>query len=174
MKVTNNWVIAQLRGLPARAPGVFDERRGPDRRQRRLWALLYGGFRPRRRGARRREDEARGVVTDWHEPHLLLVAIAILLLCTCDGVLTLILLNSGAREANPIMALLLARDARLFAVGKTLLTASGVVLLVASARRRMLRSLRVEYALYAILIGYASLIGYEWWLVRRVGILALY
>ena len=145
------------------------ERRVADRRRRHWWSIWYGGFKPRRRGGRRRDDHDRFVLVDWHASHLLLIAIAILLLCAGDAVLTLKLLSVGAVEANPLMARVIGRDASVFAAAKMAMTGIGVVLLVAASRYRLYRALRVEMALYALLAGYAALIGYEFWLLQRIG-----
>jgi Domain of unknown function (DUF5658) len=165
-------------GPPSRCDAIAlaaVERRRVDRRRRRWWSVLYGGFRPRRRGARHGGDADAGRYQslDWHSSHLLIVAIAILLLCVGDAALTLVLLSAGALEVNPVMGLVVDRNAALFAVCKTTLTGGGVVLLVAMARYRFLRRFRVEVALYLVLGGYLLLIGYELWLMRRIGVTAL-
>lgn len=150
------------------------DRRAADRRRRRWWSLLYGGFHPRRRGARRLEGEAHSFALDWHASHLLFVSISILFLCTGDAFLTLKLLSAGALEVNPVMALVVGGDAAVFTACKTALTGSGVVLLVAVARYRFMRRIRVEMALYAVLCAYLALVLYEIWLLRRLGIQGLF
>ncbi len=164
---SNDWVVHQLRGLPRHAPGVLSNRRGaPDRRRRVLWSLLYGSFNPRRRTEPRRLDDSRYFSVDWHASHLLAVAISILLLSFCDAFLTLMLLDGGAQEMNPVMDLVVHGDAALFAGLKMAMTGLSVVLMVCLARYRFMRVVRVEFALYAILIGYITLIGYEFWMLQ--------
>jgi hypothetical protein len=46
------------------------------------------------------------------------------------------------------------------------LTSSGVVFMVLLARYRFMRLLRVEWALYGVLIIYAGLISYEFWMLK--------
>src|SRR5271156_2056368 len=143
------------------------ERRGvADRRRRVLWSVCYGSFNPRRRTLPRRLDDLRFHSLDWHSAHLLAVAIGILLLCVADAFLTLALLQGGAAEVNPIMALLLGRSVAAFAVLKLAMTGVGTVSMVILARYRFMRLLRVEWVLYAVLIGYATLIGYEIWMLK--------
>ncbi len=100
-------------------------------------------------------------VVDWHESHLLAVAITILLLSCADAFLTLNLLFLGAEEANPLMAALVYRDIAAFAVAKMVLTGGGVVLLVALSRLRLFGRIKVVQALYATLLIYVVLILYE-------------
>ena len=103
---------------------------------------------------------------DWHEPYLLGLAVTILLLNVVDAFLTLTLLTSGAREANPFVAFILDAHPRLFALIKMGLTGCGVLILVAVARVRLFNVMRVGNLLHAVLAGYVTLIAYEWWLLH--------
>ena len=103
------------------------------------------------------------MLVDWHEPHLLFLALVILLLSVADAFLTLILLNHGATEANP--AFVLNRHPQLFAAVKMLFTGVGVLVLVAVARARVF-SVRVATVLHWLLVAYAALIFYEWSLLE--------
>jgi hypothetical protein len=138
------------------------ERREPAERRRRVWwSVVYGNFNPRRRAPPRRLDQSRYHSVDWHSPHLLAVAIIILLLSCVDALLTLALLQGGADEVNPIMAMFVYRSVAMFAALKMTLTCLGVVFMVFLARYRFMRRLPVGWALYAVLIAYTGLIGYE-------------
>ena len=148
------------------SPSTYERRGATDRRSRVWWSVCYGSFNPRRRTPPRRLEESRFHSLDWHSAHLLAVAIGILLLCVADAFLTLVLLQGGAAEANPIMALLLGRSVATFAVLKLAMTGAGTVSMVMLARYRFMRLLRVEWALYGVLIGYATLIGYEIWMLE--------
>src|SRR5215831_17057433 len=114
---------------------VAQPRRGPDRRKRVLWSLIYGSFHPRRRGARRAGENTLTSV-DWHHPQWLAIATLILVLSCCDAFLTLMLMAHGAYEMNPFMAPLVKGSAVVFAFVKIGLTAVGVVLLTLLARGR--------------------------------------
>jgi hypothetical protein len=48
------------------------------------------------------------------------------------------------------------------------MTGIGVTLMVFLARDRFLRVFRVELVLYAILVGYIGLLGYEYWLMHAL------
>jgi hypothetical protein len=147
--------------------GLFSERRvGIDRRRTTLWTFLQGGLTPRRRSSRRADE--RHMPIDWHEPYLFAVALTILLLNVVDAFFTLTLLTSGASEANPFVAFILNSHPQLFALTKMGLTGGGVLILVAVARIRLFNVMRVGTLLHAVLAGYVTLIGYEWWLLRAV------
>jgi hypothetical protein len=148
------------------SPSTYVRRGATDRRRRLWWSVCYGSFNPRRRTPPRRLDDSRFHSLDWHSAHLLAVAIGILLLCVADAFLTLVLLQGGAAEVNPVMALLLSRSVAAFAVLKLAMTGAGTVSMVILARYRFMRLLRVEWALYGVLIGYATLIGYEIWMLE--------
>ena len=90
----------------------------------------------------------------------------ILLLSATDAFLTAILLLQGADEMNPVMAVLVYRSVAMFATLKMAMTGTGIVVMVFLARYRFMRRIRVEFVLYAVLTVYASLIGYEIWMLK--------
>jgi hypothetical protein len=154
-------VLRQLLGKRLVSPGVLDDRRrGSDRRRLTFWSVIYGGILPRRRNTRRMMDHHLPVV-DWHESHLLAIAICILLLSCADAFLTLRLLLLGAEEVNPFMAALVYHNVALFTGVKMALTGAGVVLLVALSRLRLFGGIKVVQALYATLVVYVILVLYE-------------
>lgn len=144
---------------------VPDRRLGYDRRRLSWRTFLQGGVTPRRRDGRRGTEAA--ALVDWHEPHLLLLAILILLLSVADAFLTLTLLTRGAHEANPILAFVLEHYPELFATVKMSLTGTGVLVLVAMARATVFRVIKVSSIMHWCLGGYVVLIGYEWWLLTK-------
>jgi hypothetical protein len=135
-----------------------------DRRTLTWRTFIQGSVNPRRRGHRRGHES--DCLVDWHEPHLLFLAIVILLLSVTDAFLTLTLLARGASEVNPVMAYLLEEAPRLFATVKMALTGSGIVVLVALARARVFRIIRISNVIHWFLIIYLALIGYEAWLLK--------
>lgn len=151
---------------PAESLLAHERRYRADRRRRPWWSVCYGSFNPRRRTPSRRVDDARFHSLDWHSAHLLAVAIGILLLCVADAFLTLVLLQAGAAEINPIMALFLYRSVAAFAMLKIGMTGACTISLVILARYRFMRLLRVEWVLYGVLIAYMGLIGYEIWMLK--------
>lgn len=142
-------------------------RGGVDRRQRTLHGLLSGGTRSRRQGPRRGNDRALAAV-DRHHPQWLAVALVILLLSCADAFLTLVLLQHGATEINPVMKPLVHGSGRAFAVWKLLLTAGGVIVLTILVRLRAFGFYPAGAILYAAATGYVVLVGYELWLLDHL------
>lgn len=105
---------------------------------------------------------------DFHEPALLSLAVAMLILSVTDAFLTVTLLHDGAAETNPLLAFILDDHPQLFAAVKMVLTGSGVVLLVAMARARLFGVVRVSAFLKGLLAGYLALVAYEGWLVAMM------
>jgi hypothetical protein len=149
-------------------PIPHERRARTDRRRSVLRALWHGNFK-RRRIAPRRTLERHAVVTDWFHAQWLGVAILILLLCTTDAVLTLLLVNHGAVELNPLMYPFVRGSGHVFALLKFGLTAGGVVLLTLLGRLRIFGQ-TVGYVLYLVLAGYVVLVGYELFLLRNIPI----
>ena len=171
---SHDWVAQQLQGTAPQPPTWSSERRErADRRRRAWWSVLYGSFRPRRRHPARRLEDARFLPVDWYSAHLLAASVAILLLSATDAFLTPILLMQGADEVNPIMAALIYHSVAVFAAFKMALTGASIMVMVFLARHRFMRIVRVEVVLYAVLIGYASLFGYELWMLNGQGRLPL-
>ncbi len=137
-----------------------DRRSGRERRHVTFAAYLYGALHPRRRAGRRNRDHIYAVI-DWHRPRVLALALAILGLCVTDGVLTIVLLQQGAVEINPVMKLFLPDSLGAFAAAKLSLTASGMLVLVAASQMRLLRLIPGEVILYGVLVAYAVLVHYE-------------
>lgn len=141
------------------------DRRHTDRRKRVLRALLYGSFRPRRRGPRRTSEHGFAAV-DWHHPQWLAISMLIVVLSCCDALLTLVLIQQGAYEVNPLMRPLVGGSGLAFALVKVCITAAGVLLLTQLARIRAFGGLPVGTLLYTILLIYGALIFYEFHLLN--------
>jgi len=145
------------------AETAAEQRRTAERRTRTWQALLQGNLTPRRRDMRRKSDAGFAAI-DWHDSRWLAVALLIVILSCVDAFLTLTLLANGAYEANPVMAAFLDGSPQVFALAKIGLTSSGVLLLTAVARTRAFGRVPVGVVLYTVLLGYATLVAYEYWL----------
>jgi hypothetical protein len=152
---------------PARgdAPPPLRDRRASkaDRRALTWRTLIASGLAPRRRAGRRAEDQE--LLVDFHDRRLLVPAIALLLLSIADAFLTVTLMTEGAEEANPLLSFVLNEHPRMFAAVKMALTGIGAVFLVALARARVFKLVRVSLFLYALVGAYVALVAYEAWLL---------
>lgn len=137
-----------------------ERRNGPERRRRTLYSLFYGNFNPRRRSPRRTDARSLSDL-DWHHPQWLAVATLIVVLSCVDAALTLSLMSHGAYEVNPLMAPIVGGSPLVFTLIKVGLTAGGVVLLTLAARIRAFGRIPVSFLLYAVLVGYGTLVVYE-------------
>jgi len=157
--------VADLPGVRDRPEG--ERRAGQERRSRPWQALLAGAWRARRRDLRRGERGSLGFV-DWHAPQWFAAALLVLLLSLIDTFLTLVLLDHGAIEINPLMQVFVNDDGRQFALVKLALTAWGVAVLVVLARVPVFRRYIAGPVLVATALLYVSLVGYELWLIYSV------
>lgn len=153
-------------GMTETADAVVCRRLRTERRSLSMRTFLQSGLTPRRRD-NRRGAEYEGLL-DWHEPHLMFLAVMILLLSVTDAFLTLTLISFGAEEANPVMAFLLVEAPGLFASVKMALTGGGLVVLVALSRARVFRIIRISNIIHWCMVGYVVLIAYEAWLLSLV------
>jgi hypothetical protein len=150
----------------ATAPAADRRVAESDRRALTLRTLLASGFSPRRRMGRRAGDHELPV--DFHDPRLLVPVVAMLLLSVTDAFLTIRLMSDGAQETNPLLAFVLEEHPRMFAAVKMGLTSLGTLLLVALARARAFKIVRVSVFLYGLAAAYLALITYEAWLLSRM------
>jgi hypothetical protein len=149
------------------AESAADRRNRNDRRKRTFRSLIHGSISPRRRGPRRDDDHSFTAV-DWHHPQWLAVAMLTLLLCTADAFMTLVLLERGANEVNPFMQPLVGGSPVVFAMVKMGLTSGGIVTLILLARIRVFGRIPVSFLLYGVLLAYATLVAYEFWLLEAL------
>ena len=145
-----------------------DRRRDIDRRQWSLRAFFHQFFMSRRQGERRREAAHPNHYVDLHEPKVLLTTLSILFLCVIDVYFTLTLLEHGGVELNPIMRYLLEKNIWWFFLGKYVVTACCLVVLVAHNHFRLFKWMTGLDILQAILLAYLLLIAYELLLLSLV------
>ena len=98
---------------------------------------------------------------DWHHPWLFFLSIGTMLLSCADAFLTLLLLENGMIEANPVMAAVMQHGAGYFAASKMALTGFGILTLVYLAKLRFLDRVRTGLFLTAFFSAYATLVCYE-------------
>ena len=111
--------------------GLCRERRcGIDRRQNIQAQFKYFLINGRRETARREEDRTRSYFFDRYNQRMFAAITAILMLSICDALLTLILIERGSSELNPVMAYFLDYGPLSFIIAKYLLTSFGVFILL--------------------------------------------
>lgn len=83
------------------------------------------------------------------------LAVAVVVASSVDAALTLLHLQAGGGELNPLMAAVLAEGVPLFVGVKTLGTAAGALFLAFEQRSRLARAaLRSAAAIYAFVLAY--------------------
>jgi len=107
-----------------------ERRCGMDRRQTNRADFRYFLINGRRESARREEDQTRIFFFDRYNQRIFATITAILMLSIFDALLTLILIERGSTELNPVMAYFLEYGPLSFIISKYLLTSFGVVVLL--------------------------------------------
>jgi len=143
---------------PDKTERVF---RGPDRRQSatRRFSLysIWGG---RRRGSRRGEEQADSFV-DVYSMRLWLVVMWIVLMNIADSFFTLVHLQNGGVEANPMAQALLTTGRQGFVFWKCGLIGLALVVLTVHKNFAMARlGLWISAGAYTLLLGYHMALFY--------------
>jgi hypothetical protein len=148
----------------APVPEAHERRALGERRSQTVRALVAGGWHARRRNPRRAEPVRVGSV-DWHASRWFAAALIVLLLSMADTLLTLVLIQHGAVEVNPLMAPFVLGDGPAFAFLKLALTASAVMILVVLTRVPTFGRLLAGPILVGAALLYTVLLSYEMWLL---------
>ena len=149
---------------------VFVERRSiSDRRHRsgiNMRALLFGG---RRKLIRRFEDKQKLFYVDRYSQRHFGAIVLILFLSVIDAILTIILINHGATEINPIMAYCLNVGPFTFLSAKYLFTSVGLFVLL-MLRNILIRPLRIYTGslFYYFLVAFIGVVSWQLCLLFRV------
>ena len=141
----------QARGNEGSRP-IRTERRTASRRARptRIWDGLFS---PKRRGTggRRKEDQASYV--DHYSKRDVVLLLSIFILNVCDAFFTMMWLNQGGKEANPVMDVFLDVGPGAFLIQKCLIVGAWLILLLAHKNFRFARlGLYVSLAVYSLLL----------------------
>ena len=83
----------------------------------------------RRRSIRRKKDRKTHIYVDLYGHYLLLSLLLIILLSVLDAYFTIVHVEKGAREINPLMDFLMGYGNTYFFIIKYILTALGLILL---------------------------------------------
>ena len=139
----------------------LDDNRDRDDRREFSWQTVFFGFVRSRRHNTRRDSEDEPLYTDWHHPWLFFLATGTMLLSCMDAFFTLQLIDRGAIELNPVMALMIGKGTLAFAATKMLLTGVGILVLVFLSRSRVFNLMRTGLILTVFFSAYACLVCYE-------------
>lgn len=121
------------------------------------------GIKIGRRMKDRRDSSKRSkaAYVDRYSWQVVLCVIGIMILSAMDAFFTLNILAKGGEELNIFMAVLIEDNITKFVSIKLALTAFALLLLTIHQNVKLIASLRVRHLQYMVLVGYASLIGYE-------------
>lgn len=140
---------------------VIPEQRSEPERRSFTWRTVLYGFTLSRRHEHRRAIDDEVIFLDWHHPWLFFLATGTMLLSCADAFLTLLLLELGMIEANPVMNAVMAHGAAIFTATKLAMTAFGIFVLVFLAKARFLNRFRTGLFLTAFFSFYSCLVCYE-------------
>lgn len=150
-------------------PPAMDRRSEADRRRGDAfnWRFLFRGG--QRRTIRRAEDRQRIFYVDRYGETLFAVIVFILFLSVLDAIFTLLLLQHGAVEINPMMAFYIDVGPYAFLAVKYGLTSLGVVLLLLF-RNVVLKSLRVRAGIliYVALTAFLGVVSWQIYLIGKL------
>ena len=128
--------------------------------------MLFNG---RREEIRREDARSKVFFFDRYNPILFAVITTILMLSILDGLLTLILIDNGSSELNPVMAYFLQYGLLPFIVAKYFLTSIGVVILLIFKNIFLSGAKIYTHSLFsAVIIAFLVVIAWELFLIFMI------
>ncbi len=148
---------------------LFDRRSGEDRRSHDMPEIKSLFSYGRRTKIRRQEDKVKTSYFDQYSPSLFAAIILILFLSIIDALLTLFLVDYGAKEINPVMAYFLKFGPFTFISVKYFLTCYSVIVLLIF-NNVFFRKIKIyARSLFPCAIGmFVIVIGWELFLTFRI------
>jgi len=141
---------------PSDEPIVARAFRGPDRRKRPTPRFSRRSFFGGRRRSIRRDDEREGAFVDLYSTRLFVIVMWVALMNVADSFFTLIHLQRGGSEANPIAQVLLLTGRVSFVFWKSALIAAALLVLCIHKNFSVAR-----YGLWTAALCYTLLLGYH-------------
>ena len=137
-----------------------------ERRERRSQTLPFWNFRRlhgRRRVNRRAEQHNTLYFVERIPGHAFFMSVLLLICTIIDGLATIVLLDYGFEEANPLMRMVLKSGPHHFFAAKFLLTAMFLPVALVMYRYRLFNSqFRVGYLIPLVAVLYLILLAYQW------------
>ena len=169
MKISNDTYPYPLMNGFIRYRFNLDRRSGKDRRNQsgmNIRSLFTGG---KRETIRRKDDTHKRFYVDRYSSIFFALIVIILFLSVIDALLTLILIDNGAAEMNPIMAYYLKIGPYTFLAVKYTLTSIGVINLLIF-RNIFLRIIKVytRSLFYIIIAVFMTVVVWEFYLIFNV------
>ena len=147
----------------------LDRRSRKERRRYRHHSVLKQLVVGQRASVRRREDLNKIFYLDRYETTILVGIIAILILSLTDALLTLLLIEYGAVEVNPLMDFYLKISPHLFVFVKYMLTSLSVFILAVFSHMLFSRmNIRIHSVLSLIACAFLSVIAWQVYLIAKV------
>ena len=146
-----------------------EKRGGIDRRTNNKARFKYLLFNGRRERFRRDEDSGKAFIFDRYNQKLFLAITTILVLSILDAVLTLVVIQRGARELNPVMAYFLEHGTPTFIIAKYILTSVGVLILLIFKNVFLTKFKIYTYSLFpCVIFVFITVIVWELFLIYSV------
>ena len=143
-----------------------ERRCGKDRRRNTKAQFRYFLVNGRREAVRREEDRNRYFFFDRYNPKMFAAITAILMLSIFDAFLTLILIERGSSELNPVMAYFLEYGPLPFIIAKYLLTSLGVIILLIFKNVFINKiNIYTHYLFTCVILAFSSVIIWELFLI---------
>lgn len=124
----------------------------------------------RRKVLRRRDDRKSLYYVDEYNPRLVIPILLILLLSMLDAFFTLVLIDNGAVEINPLMAFYLEVGPGVFLTVKYLLTCLSLFVLLMFSHR-VAQSMKMEsIKIFSfIIVAFTGVVVWQLYLISRIG-----
>ena len=147
-------------------PNLTEKREVFERRKRQIQPLKYILFGGRRKNIRRDEDKDKFIILDDHGLGIFAVAIIILAFSALDGLFTLHLINSGAKEINPLMSPLIDLSPRFYLAVKCIVTTIGIIILIVLRNyKSRLLGIRISRLLTTAAIVFFGVVAYQLYMI---------
>ena len=161
-----------MKGIEMDQCNGVDRRTGKDRRAKRGFRLKSLFMNGKREEIRRQDDQSKIFLVDRYSSSIFAAIVLILLLSVTDALLTLVLIDHGAKEINPLMAYLLEIEPKIFLIVKYLLTCTSLIIFLIF-RNVFLRSIKIySSTFFSIFIGvFTTVILWELFLIYHIVII---